>query len=252
MRNKFSVYLLIFLNLSTVIFAQEDTIYIHNSTIVELSQTIKPIHVFSSTLDEYKQTRIKIYPYDIHYKTLFKIIRSHESEEYTSVNLSYWIYSDVLKQCTMGEFSPPREIEVPYNAFTLHENSADTIKVYDSPTGNDRNCIAIIYPYTLESNAGTEINIIGSIEEYFQIQLFGNNLYIKKGCVAIYSKKNTPIYTNPNREAKITQFIHNPILLKVVEYKNGWMKVKNVGNRECKISGWLPPENQCPDQWTPC
>ena len=87
---------------------------------------------------------------------------------------------------------------------------------------------------------------------WFISAISGNNLYIKKGCVAIYSKKNTPIYTNPNREAKITQFIHNPILLKVVEYKNGWMKVKNVGNRECKISGWLPPENQCPDQWTPC
>ena len=252
MSNKFLFNLLIILNLATVAIAQEDTIYIPNSTIVELAQATEPIHVFTSTLDEFKQIILKIYPYDIRYKTLYKVIRSHECDGYTSVNLSYFIPTDVLKQCTISKVSPPREIAVPYNAFTLHENYTDTIKVYDSPTENDTNCIAIIYPYEMESNAGTEINIISSTEDFFQIQLFGNNFYIRKGNAATYSKRNAPIYTYPSRKAKIRQYIYEPTLLKIVEYKNGWIKVRNIDIGKRKINGWIPPENQCPNQWTPC
>ena len=65
MSNKFLFNLLIILNLATVAIAQEDTIYIPNSTIVELAQATEPIHVFTSALDEFKQTILKIYPYDI-------------------------------------------------------------------------------------------------------------------------------------------------------------------------------------------
>ena len=85
----------------------------------------------------------------------------------------------------------------------------------------------------------------------------GNNIkgWISKNTeLSIFSKsynKKIFFYKFPNRKTTGISIDYTPQELRVLDCKNGWLKVRTIINNK-NISGWIPPEEQCSNPYTTC
>ena len=72
--------------------------------------------------------------------------------------------------------------------------------------------------------------------------------------VAIFPKaynEKLIVYNSFSKKSKKTSLSNISGELNVLDYKDGWLKVKATVNGKA-IAGWLPPESQCSNPYTTC
>lgn len=187
------------------------------------------------------------------------IVHGADPETFKYIGRDYG--ADKHNMYLRGEKIPwENDSDVIYDLTTVfldHEFDGN-VDVYDS-TG--------LVIKTLKNNLEVKnfimFKLLGKNDSMYHVKAYNSNFYgyITEGL--IYKNNNLEIfaksypngfilYKTPfNRDSIAVRHEHNPERLEVLDMKGKWLKVRT--NIDGKIFiGWLPPEMQCSDLYSPC
>lgn len=138
-------------------------------------------------------------------------------------------------------------------AFTVHPKGKP-VKCYDNM--NMKEVRYVIYPLEEEGNAGAIVQLRYAKENYIAIVVNDEITYVEKGCVAVntrnYDGKNLYLYSKADYNSKVVYKTAQEHTVTIYDIYNGWLYVCLDNKRREKVYGWIAPDMQCPNPFTPC
>ena len=214
----------------------------------ELKYKGKDIVLYSSPTKEFSDTLLHIFPDKVEYKDTFKLIFGKSSDGYSPTTHEYGWFEDIaIQDYPKDNNTSIYSDNIPYNCFIIHKNGK-CVNGYSYPPKDNYNPIVVFYPYKAEANAGAEVLLKGVVDNFLNIDLMGNDLYLRQGTLGVFIKGNARVFREPDYESMVMDIVTIPRLGIITDYANGWMKLTYIKDDKC-FEGWLPQEAQHGSQW---
>lgn len=138
-------------------------------------------------------------------------------------------------------------------AFTVHPKG-NPVKCYYNM--NLKEMRYAIYPLKEEGDVGTIVQLLYANENYIAIVVNDEITYVEKGSVAVntrnYDGRTLHLYSKADYNSEVVYKTTLEHTVTIYDICNGWLYVCLDNKHREKVYGWIAPDMQCPNPFTPC